>query len=896
MSYLTRNIVRLFNSVVILSIVLGLGIFTLIIGAYNYQTSMQDLRTKTANTADLAAISLKEPIWNYDDPAIQGVLAAIMLDKDVVGIRVFKNQDETPIAQDMREGSASAFNALVEESANLHTVRDIIREGEAIARVQIVTSTDKVLALIQYTTILISVFALVFVVMLSSFIWYLGVRIIKKPIDALRGSADNLAHGNLNETINTSRSDELGSLAISFDQMRNAIRIKLSDLAALNQTGENLSGMRKPQEVYAYSLQVLQDKTRATQAMLHLLDATRAPLLVAPLEATGKTNTRLDAFLKNNLLQAIASGNLEWHQAEGQKILAIPMMDGAVVFGVIQLVGSQDQLQFSSEDEGFALTVARMTVNTLKNIQMVAVIEEQNRTLEEKILQRTAELRQKTNDVNSMLQNMRQGIFTIVRGGTIHPEYSKFLSEIFETQDIASRPVFPFLFHNSDVSGDLLNQLEATIDSMIGEDAMNFEFNAHLLVHEYSRKMAADQIKILELDWNPVLNADGLIDKLMVTVRDVTELKALQRETEKQKVELDIIGQILSLSRDKLLEFMQTSYAFLDENEALIRQTTYNDAAVVATLFRNMHTIKGNARTYGLTHVTDAVHLAESAYTELLRQPESDWHADQLLTQLQEARQCIQRYENVFKGKLEGFAAQTSAPVDAALLENIAQAVDDINEQTAVDALKKSLALVRETIHAANSENLHDVLRGILDGLPGIARQLQKPTPEVIIEDHGLRVVRKTAPMLRNVFMHMFRNAMDHGIESEAERLAAGKPGKGRITLHTERDDAMVTFTFHDDGRGLALPAIRNKALASGKLDPNGSYSDEAIAELIFTPGLSTATEVTQVSGRGVGMDAVRQFLIKHGADVLLEFTGPTYENGYRPFKMVLSLPLNHVI
>jgi methyl-accepting chemotaxis protein len=242
LSFFTKNIVRLFNSVVLISIVIGLGIFTLIIGYYNYQTSMNELRNKAANTGDLAAISLKEPLWNYDETAMQDIFVAILLDKDVVAIRVLKDNDEKPIAEKQREGTEDqSFDELLKDPVNVDTTSAIVRDGKQFAKVQIVTSSEKVQALIRYTTLLITAFALVFVILLSSFIWYLGVRIIKKPIDALRGSADNLARGNLNETINTSRNDELGSLAVSFDQMRNAIRKKLSDLAVLNQTGEKLS-------------------------------------------------------------------------------------------------------------------------------------------------------------------------------------------------------------------------------------------------------------------------------------------------------------------------------------------------------------------------------------------------------------------------------------------------------------------------------------------------------------------------------------------------------------------------------------------------------------------------------------------------------------------------------
>ncbi len=391
-------------------------------------------------------------------------------------------------------------------------------------------------------------------------IWILGTRIIKRPIEALRESADHLAGGNLNQEINVNRHDELGSLAISFDKMRNAIRKKLADLSVLNQTGEKLAGIHDQTEALEAAIKVMSEQTQVDRGSIYLLDKQKNLTLHAYYP---ELNENVSDFPKAFKLsegiagQVAASGTISFvpdvskmpgyvapaNPESPKALLCVPMMDDKEVFGVMNFVGKVGKVRFTEEDEGFALTIARMAVITTKNIQMLEVIEEQNRTLEERILVRTAELRQKTNDVNAMLQNMRQGIFTIIRGGVIHPEYSAFLSEIFETQDIANRPVLQFLFAHSSIGGDVFNQMEATFDAMIGEDNMNFQFNSHLLVHEFTKHFEGNRSKILELDWNPVVDTDGNIEKLMVTVRDVTELKALQAEANRDRI---IIRQALS--------------------------------------------------------------------------------------------------------------------------------------------------------------------------------------------------------------------------------------------------------------------------------------------------------------------------------------------------------------
>lgn len=907
--FLSSSITRVFNAVVMVGLAIGLTLFTVIIGTYNYDRSISDLKAKASNTAELAVISLAEPLWNYDDAGVDGILTAILLDQDVVGIRILKKGQ--PSGEKLREGAAKNFDELLRDPVNVVQSEKVLREEKEIAEVQIVTSTAKVQALIRYTSILISAFAVIFIVVLAVFIWLLGRRIVQRPINALRDSADHLARGELDYAIDTSRRDELGSLAVSFDRMRNAIRKKLADLATLNRTGEVMAGIHDQTEALRTAIKVMSEQTRVERGSIYLLDADKNLVLHAYFpEIEGAEHHYPKSFkLGEGIAGQVAaeaktlflpdtSKAAEYvksgHDERAKALLCVPMMDDKEVFGIMNFVGAVGKVEFEKEDEGFALTIARMAVITTKNIQMLQVIEEHNRTLEQKVLERTAQLRQKTNDVNAMLQNMRQGIFTIVRGSVIHPEYSAYLAEIFETKEVAERPALGFLFDASNVGGDLLAQNVATVDALIGEDAMNFEFNSHLLVHEYLKSFPDGRSKVLELDWNPVLGGDDLIEKLMVTVRDVTELKALQLETEKQREQLEIIGQILAVSREKLLEFIETSYEFMDENRALIERTHDKDLDVVAALFRNMHTVKGNARTYGLTHVTDRVHEAETTYSLLRSDPEFAWDQGTLLRELDAARACVQRYESVFKEKLAGFV---SSGVDPNFLEQLTLAIEAVNDSSAVDELKRSLGQVRNEINRLRYEAVGEMLKGIVAAVPSLARQLDKEVPEVVVQDNAIRLKKDVVPMLRNVFMHVFRNSLDHGIEAPAQRVGAGKPPYGRITLEVALGEDDLLFRFSDDGKGLALDYILRKAIENGIVPAERkAISDEEVAELIFLSGLSTAVAVTNVSGRGVGMDAIRQFLHKFHGDVRIVFTGETRESGCRPFELRITLPAQYAV
>ncbi len=112
---------------------------------------------------------------------------------------------------------------------------------------------------------------------------------------------------------------------------------------------------------------------------------------------------------------------------------------------------------------------------------------------------------------------------------------------------------------------------------------------------------------------------------------------------------------------------------------------------------------------------------------------------------------------------------------------------------------------------------------------------------------------------IKDPLVHLLRNSLDHGIEPPADRLAAGKPERGRITLSASHSGGNVVITIGDDGRGIDAEAVRNKAVERGLIAPDADMAEKDVLELIFAPGFSTAEKVSDISGRGVGMDVVKR-------------------------------------
>jgi HAMP domain-containing protein/HPt (histidine-containing phosphotransfer) domain-containing protein len=741
------------------------------------------------------------------------------------------------------------------------------------------------------------------------FVGLVLARAITKPINALKANASQLARGHLDQEIDTRRKDELGSLARSFADMRDSIKKKIEDLKILNVTGELLTSLHDPLKVLVHALRVMQEQTNVEWGSVYLYNKENDRLEVASYFPERHDNMEHSARTFKLGEGAAGSAAKEKHivhiedtskgdpfatnpedDATPRAIICVPMLDNGEVFGVMNFCGQVGEVTFADSDREFAETIARMAVVSFKNIQMLNVIEEQNRTLEQKVEERTGQLRQKTNDINNMMQNMHQGIFTILPGGKIHPEFSAYLASILETKEIANADVMQLIFGNSNLGANALSQIAAALDAILGEDAMMFDFNRHCLVKEFTKTMPDGRAKIMELDWDPILDESGSVEKLMVTLRDVTELRGLQAEAEQQKWELDVIGQILAVSADKFLAFVNGAYRFADENETLITETAAPTLEVIATLFRNMHTIKGNARTYGFTAITDVAHAAEATYDEMRKSETAVWDKEKMLAELRDTRRMVQTYETIYSEKLSGNAA-AGIFVDQYLLDQLKGILDNVDNQNR-DGLRKTLHDVKAVTNAIGTESMETLLDAIVRSMPELAQKLGKRAPNVVIEDHNIRFVPDIAPVLKNVFTHSFRNAIDHGLETAEERKASGKPDQGTIKVEVNEENDQVVLSMSDDGRGLPVKKLKDKAIQAGLLDAKREVTAQTIAELIFQSGLSTADDVTDISGRGVGMDAIRKFVEKAGGKVEIRFSQePKKDSDYLSFESRITLP-----
>jgi signal transduction histidine kinase len=504
-----------------------------------------------------------------------------------------------------------------------------------------------------------------------------------------------------------------------------------------------------------------------------------------------------------------------------------------------------------------------------------------------------SEVERQTRDIKSILENIQQGIFTLVGDGlTIGSEFSDHLKKIVRKESVAGSRLEGILLDHSDLSGDAKSQTMAALNAAMGEDPAVFDLNAHCLASELGyTPEGTEQLRTLELEWTPMVDNRQTVDKILVCVRDVTEIRSLQEKAREQEEELGILQEILKIPEERFQRFIQKTEEYLKQNRQLILNAgSYRKADVVRNLFMNMHTIKGTARTYFLHAISSASHDVEQYYAALQRE-EVPWQEERLLNDLDRVGTLVQRYDQVGRDKLGWSSADKVLRLPRRrLLDGLDRLItlhDEPLSETGGKVLTELESILMESCYCP----IHTVLEDACKGADSLARDLHKHAPDIQIEPSNVILRDDGADLLHSVLIHLVRNALDHGLETPEVRVAAGKPPQGRIQIGITEQGPDLALSFSDDGQGLDLERIESKAREAGLLQPDKRYAAADLADLIFQSGLSTKDTVTEVSGRGVGMDAVRNYLESAGGEITLQLSNAGVSGPGWAFRFEIILP-----
>lgn len=203
----------------------------------------------------------------------------------------------------------------------------------------------------------------------------------------------------------------------------------------------------------------------------------------------------------------------------------------------------------------------------------------------------------------------------------------------------------------------------------------------------------------------------------------------------------------------------------------------------------------------------------------------------------------------------------------------------------AIDDLRAFTRDIQESVMAIRAQPV----KALFQRMSRLVREMEAVTGKtvrLVTEGEDTEVDRAVIERLTDPLTHMIRNAIDHGLERPEQRLAAGKSPDGLIQISAAHRGGRIVIEITDDGRGIDRPRVRAIAIERGLIDADEVLTDEAIDNLLFEPGFSTAQAVTDLSGRGVGMDVVRKSVQALGGRISVS------SQAGRGSTFVLSLPL----
>ncbi|MDO5090377.1 MAG: ATP-binding protein [Cardiobacteriaceae bacterium] len=453
--------------------------------------------------------------------------------------------------------------------------------------------------------------------------------------------------------------------------------------------------------------------------------------------------------------------------------------------------------------------------------------------------------RQETTEI---METVTEGLFLIDDSLTIATQYSKVLEKILGTQKIAQRNL-------SELLGQLVSRTEVeTVNSFIKQ-----LFNARVkenLIHDLN---PLDRVQIhhdnqrgnivtrwLSFQFNRVYRGKK-VERILVSVKDITDAVQLEqrlaREQEQNNQQIEMLANILRIDAKMLNGFLLAAKLRINKINNILRRPHHRPDDLrhkVDEIFHEIHSLKGEASVLNLSAFITLANELEDKLQKLRRAPNlsgDDFLSmtiilDQIIELTKRIELLNRRISDMRSGSSNGDSA---TPEFSRFLTEEAPASEQL--------LQEHLGRFATQIAERTGKNVAFRSSG-LDSAP-----LDEPQKTII----------------KDLIIQMMRNAIVHGIESPAERQQAGKHAEGKVQVHLHPGEKGMELVIEDDGRGINFDKLRERAAEMEQFrgrDPQ-TLSKKELFGILFADGYSTADEVSEDAGRGVGMGIIRKRIIE---------------------------------
>lgn len=466
-------------------------------------------------------------------------------------------------------------------------------------------------------------------------------------------------------------------------------------------------------------------------------------------------------------------------------------------------------------------------------------LEDYSKNLEVKVAERTKELSRLNQTMSALLDSLGQGFFIFNADGKVLDVSSKACEQTIECNP-QGRQIW-----------DVLKVPENKVDGFqkwmqtIFMEMLPFEDLSVLGPATYSHS----ENKSIALEYHPLRSNEGQMEGIVVVASDITSLVAAQKQAEQEREHAKLIIHLVQSKRE-ISHFVREAQDLLAELHQELEKP--QDRFDREALFRSLHTLKGGAALFSISEMAAACHSAETLLSEY--QEKSSTEAYTALNQ-----KC-QEVDHSFHSFLESSKdiLGTSAFSSDRQIEVPYSKINDMIER--IGKLPGGGSMAQVVLSELVMEPAGSFFNAYNDVALRLAEKQEKMLFPLEMENASIPVMPEIYAPLFGTFVHAFRNAVDHGIEAPGERENSGKDAHGKIKVHFELKTVSgyqyLSIGVKDDGGGIDPTRIREKLQGKG-IDVS-QESDHQVIQHVFDSQFSTREQVTETSGRGVGMDAIK--------------------------------------
>lgn len=446
------------------------------------------------------------------------------------------------------------------------------------------------------------------------------------------------------------------------------------------------------------------------------------------------------------------------------------------------------------------------------------------------------EIETRNRENKKYLDNINEGLLLLNRDLTISKQYSRFVTVLFNQEDITGLKLSEFIYPDA---GDFmeerkeLDQFVTMVFEKIKTDmemilSINPLFNKKIQIIDSEGKKSDI---IIDASFQRIFNKDK-VENVMVIFEDRTKIFNIKLELEKARrksqSELEQIAVILKAGPDSFLEFVQDAESNITESMYDLKSIDLPGS--LARILRNLHSLKGTARYMDLQLIAEKVHETEG---------------------------------HIIEFRDNGFDSENQLI--------ISQHLEDLNiELDRIKNITKRFSSFGGSSSIGNRSKIEQFFETLRNMVKKIAEELDKDV--VLVTGSNIEDFPYLREM-RNPVIHLVRNSIDHGIEDSFERISVGKNKTASIKLEIGiLKDGQYSIFVSDDGRGIDFKSVRKSAIEKGLID-DSNISNLQLAELLFSSSFSTRTKVSSISGRGVGLDVVSDVVKKLNGSISIATT-----------------------